>query len=98
MPEDKPWFPPNPIYYPEWEETDYVRANLTQEDDPDRPVPYVVDLSVDGVLIVGWDRVMRPFSNYTKLPTTKIAIEEDFEQEMYRFYEERSRYDSKQRS
>ena len=98
MPEEKPWHPPDPIYYPEWEDTDYVRVNTTQEDDPDRPIPYIVDLSVEGVLIVGWDRLMKPPANFTEIPPTKLAVEEDFNVEQHRFYETRGRYSSDERS
>ena len=28
-PDEESWFPPDPIYYPEWEPTDYIRKNMT---------------------------------------------------------------------
>ena len=65
--------------------------NITQEEDPDRPIPFFVDLSVDWVLIIGWDRPMKPPENFTLIPTTKIAVEEDFDMEKHRFYETRGR-------
>ena len=57
---DEDWFPENPIWYPEWQPTNFIRANKTQEYDPERPQPYIVDLKADGRLIIGWDRTMSP--------------------------------------
>ena len=90
------WFPPDPIYYPELDSAQIMRMNMTQiaEDDPDRPIPFIKDLSVEGVLIVGWDREMKTPANFTKIPPTKIAVEESLNVEKYRFYEYRGRHDS----
>ena len=73
-----------------------MRMNMTQieEDDPDRPIPFIKDLSVEGVLIVGWDREMKTPANFTKIPPTKIAVKESLNVEKYRFYEYRGRHDS----
>ena len=97
-PKSSPWFPPDPIYYSELESAQIVRVNMTQieeEDDPDRPIPFIKDLSVEGVLIVGWDREMRTPENFTEIPTSKIAVEESLNVEHYRFYEYRGMYDSR---
>ena len=88
-PDYKPWFPPEPIYYPEWKEENVVRQNTTQEYDPERPIPYIVDLSADGMLLIGWDRDMRPPQNFSDIPPTKIAVEEGVDLEKFRFYEHR---------
>ena len=72
--------------------------NTAQADDPDRPIPFIVDLSVDWVLIVGWDRLMKPPANFTEIPTAKIAVEEDFNVEKHRYSETRGRYSSFERS
>ena len=66
-----------------------MRANTTQAYDPDRPIPFIVDLSVDGMLVIGWDRNMRLPDNIADIPPTKIAVEEGLDVEDYRFYEHR---------
>ena len=88
-PEEEAWFPPSPIFYPEWKPTNYIRKNTTQEEDPNRPIPYIADLSSDGVLKIGWNKEMKPPKNITEIPPTKIAVEEGMSLEEYRFYEER---------
>ena len=72
----EPWFPTDPIIYQEWNNGDVVRQNTTQEYDPERPIPYIVDLQYDGLLIIGWDREMQQPENFTEIPPTKIAVEE----------------------
>ena len=66
-----------------------MRENTTQEFDADRPIPYIVDLSVQGMLVIGWDRTMRLSKNFEEIPPTKIAVEEVLNVEEYRFYENR---------
>ena len=33
LPEKEPWFPPNPILYPDWKPQNYRRQNMTQKAD-----------------------------------------------------------------
>ena len=74
--EKEPWFPPNPIFYPDWKPQNYKRGNMTQKIDPERPVPYIVDLSSTGMLKIGWNKEMAPPQNFTEIPPTMIAVEE----------------------
>lgn len=89
LPEEESWFPEDPIYYPEWEPENYIRTNMTQEEDPDRPIPYIVNMEADGTLIIGWDREMNPPGNITEIPPTKIAVEANIDVESLRFWENR---------
>ena len=41
------------------------------------------------MLLIGWDRNMRHPENFTDISPTKIAVEEAFNVEEYRFYENR---------
>ena len=68
-----------------------MRVNTTQEFDPERPIPTIVDFSFTGELIIGWDRTMRPPRNYTVIPPSKIAVEEELDIEKLRFYEKNRR-------
>ena len=36
---EEPWFPEDPIYYPDWEPENVIRSNMTQEEDKERPIP-----------------------------------------------------------
>ena len=72
-----------------------MRVNTTQEYDPERPIPYIVDLSVQGMLLIGWDRKMRLPDNFVEIPLTKIAVEEAFNVEEYRFFENRGGKDAR---
>ena len=45
-----------------------------EKDDSDRPIPFIKDLTVEGVLIIGWDREMKTPANFTKIPATRIAV------------------------
>ena len=45
-----------------------IRSNFTQEQDPDRPIPFIVDLSRDGILKIGWNKEMIPPINITEIP------------------------------
>lgn len=69
----------------------YIRKDYAQEDDPERPIPYIVDLNEDGVLKIGWSKVMSPTVNHTEISPTFIALEEGFELEDYRFWETQGR-------
>ena len=62
---------------------------MTQKTDPDRPIPYIVDLSSTGVLKIGWNKEMVPPANVTEIPPTKIAVEEGLSLDDYRFFENR---------
>lgn len=44
--------PDGALLYEEWPDHRFVRKNSTQQDDDDseRPIPYIIDLSADGVL------------------------------------------------
>ena len=80
------WFPSNPIYYPEWNPEHIVRVNTTEEvDDPDSPIPYIMDLTADGICIIAWDRDMQPPEDYSVIPPTLIAVEQGMNLESYRF-------------
>lgn len=87
----EPWFPEDPIWYPELPDYRYIRKNYTQEYDPQRPIPYIADLNEDGILKIGWNKVMSPPANHTEIPPTYIALEPDVELEGYRFWETRGR-------
>ena len=41
------------------------------------------------MLLIGWDRNMRLPENFTDIPPTKIAVEENLNLENFRFYEHR---------
>ena len=41
------------------------------------------------MLLIGWDRTIRIPDNFNDIPPTKIAVEETFNVEEYRFYENR---------
>jgi len=66
-----------------------MRANKTQSADPERPIPYIVDLKADGTLIIGWDRKMMPPGNFSEIPPTKIAVEEGISIDDFRIWETR---------
>lgn len=76
--EPEAWFPPDPIWYPEIPDNRFIRTNYTQEYDPERPIPYIADLNEDGVLKIGWNKVMTAPANITEIPPTYIALEEEF--------------------
>lgn len=88
MPEEPKWFPPNPIYYDEWA-APVLRVNKTQPFDPDRPIPYIHDLRIDGILVIGWDRKMTSPPDFIEIPPAKVAVEEDMERHEERFWENR---------
>lgn len=81
--------PPDPILYRDWKPENIRRYNNTQKEEKDRPIPYIVGLSVDGVLQIGWTKVMKPPMNTTEIPPTQIAIEEGMNLDDYRFTEKR---------
>ena len=69
-----PWVPEDPIEYQYWD-GGAIREDAELEPfDPEKPVPYIVDLSTTGVLTIGWDRTMVPPGNYTEIPTAQVAI------------------------
>ena len=84
---EEPWFPEDPIYYPDWEPENYIRSNMTQEEDKERPIPYIIDLSPNGVLLIGWDKKMRPPEIIESIPPTKIAVEAHIDLEEIRFWQ-----------
>ena len=90
IPEPPAWFPPDPIYYDEWAEP-IVRVNKRQPFDPRRPIPYIQSLSIEGVLVIGWDRLMSPPPNYVEIPPTKVAVEVEMDRHDERFWETRRR-------
>ena len=90
-PEVEPWFPPDPIYYPEWEPENYIRTNMTQPDDPDRPIPKILDLTSDGIVVIGWDKTMDPPDEIDIIPPTKIAVEPSIDLEELRFWQDGKR-------
>ena len=61
---------------------------MTQPDDPDRPIPYILDLSQDGVLIIGWDKTMEPPEDFDRIPPTKIAVEPSIDLDEIRFWQD----------
>lgn len=84
---EKKWFPPDPIYYDEWNFP--IIKGEKQEFEPDRPIPYIRDLRTDGLLIIGWDRRMTVPGNYTVIEPSKVAVEEQYERREDRFWEDR---------
>ena len=68
--EEELWMPPDPILYRDWKPENIRRYNNTQKEEKDRPIPYIVGLSVDGVLQIGWTKVMKPPMNTTEIPPT----------------------------
>lgn len=42
-----------------------------------RPLPHIVEFRPDGTLVIGWDSLMAPPANITRLPATMVAIEAD---------------------
>ena len=89
-PVEEPWFPPDPVYYEEWPEP-IVRVKKRQPFDPDRPIPYIKTLTIDGVLVIGWDRTMTSPPNYVDIPPTKVAAEVEMDRHEERFWETRRR-------
>lgn len=53
--------------------------------DPERPIPYVADMTSTGMLVIGWDRKMNPPNNITVIPPTKIAHKDYKNIDAYRF-------------
>ena len=41
---------------------------------PRQPVPYISDLSIDGVLVIGWDRSMTIRDDFEKINPSRVAI------------------------
>ena len=60
---------------------------MTQEEDKERPIPYIIDLSSNGILQIGWDKRMRPPETIDTIPPTKIAVEAHINIEEIRFWE-----------
>lgn len=95
--EEKDWFPDEPIEYSEWQPENIVREIDTQKqiledlegDDIDRPIPYIVDLKPTGLLTIGWNTEMNPPLNFTEIPPTKVAFEENLDLDGLRFWENR---------
>lgn len=85
----EPWFPEDPIFYEDWEISSYIRANTTQEYDPERPIPQILNLDESGILTIGWDRKMLRPDNITKIEPARVAVEENYEHEDERFWQDR---------
>lgn len=64
-----------------------MRVEGKQEYKKDRPIPYILDLQQDGLLIIGWDRKMMTPANYSAIEPTKVAVEEDYTKDDARFWE-----------
>lgn len=90
LPVEEPWFPPDPVYIEEWPEP-IIRVSKKQPFDPDRPIPYIKTLTIDGVLVIGWDRTMTSPPNYVDIPPTKVAAEADMDRHEESFWETRRR-------
>ena len=88
VPEPPAWFPPNPVYYEEWA-APIVRVDKRQPFDVRRPIPYIQTLTIEGVLVIGWDRLMTSPPNYLDIPPAKVAVEEDMDRHDERFWETR---------
>ena len=49
------------VYYPQEQEELFLRLDpVVQEYDPERPIPYIADLTPTGYLTIGWDSKMVP--------------------------------------
>ena len=44
---------------------------------PDQPIPYIADLSVTGVLTIGWDRGMTARVDFEKINPSRVAIRDE---------------------
>jgi len=65
---EEPWTPPNPIEIKDWDPV-AIRDSMEPEPyDPQKPIPYVAEISQTGVMTIGWDKSMMPPNNYTVIP------------------------------
>ena len=71
------WTPPDQNkYIPEPIEP-FIVSDLGLEQgpfNPRQPVPFIADLSIDGVLVIGWDRSMTKRNDYEKIDPSRVAI------------------------
>ena len=58
----------------------------SQEFDAERPIPYIQELSISGLLTIGWDRNMMVPKNYSAIKTSRIAVEKDYNRSEKRFW------------
>ena len=72
------WTPPDQNkYIPEPVESFVVINDLGLEKgpfNPRQPVPYISDLSIDGVLVIGWDRSMQIIDDFQRINPARVAI------------------------
>ena len=78
-----PPFPPETIYYPNWE-YDLKETFEPEPFDPEKPVPYIESLTSTGVLTIGWDREMVRPANISVIPPAKVAIKDWANLDSYR--------------
>ena len=78
LPIETTWTPPDQNkYIPEPVEPFVVVKDLGLEKgpyNPRQPVPYISDLSIDGVLVIGWDRTMSIRDDFEKINPARVAI------------------------
>ena len=41
---------------------------------PGQPIPYIADLTISGVLTIGWDRTMIPREDFEKINPARVGI------------------------
>ena len=47
------------------------------DEDATKPLPYVIDFTSTGLMSIGWTRKLKPPSNYTEIPLSKLVVTGD---------------------
>ena len=73
--------PPDIQHLPQWDKPirnvqDSVVDSAEEEEQEDRPVPYVARVTQTGLVTIGWDQAMRPPADFKQIPAEKVALED----------------------